>query len=296
MPDFPRDAPPGDTPALLPDGLSLGPVTLRSRDPEALVPFYRAAVGLDLLARAEGRVVLGAAGRPLVEIVRDAAAPLQPARAPGLFHLAVRVPDRAALAARLLAARRLGLRVGAADHLVSEALYLDDPDGNGVEIYRDRPREAWPATEDGTIAMETLPLNLAALAGEAAEGDGPAPAGTDMGHVHLKVSDLDAARHFWVDLVGFRVMAAYPGALFVSAGGYHHHLGFNVWHSAGGAAPPKGSTGLDHFEVRLPGDGIAALEGRLAAAGWPFARQNGGIVTADPSGNAVTFQPAEGSA
>ncbi|MBB6308613.1 VOC family protein [Xanthobacter tagetidis] len=292
MPDLRPDAHPGDAPALLPDGLALGPVTLRSRDPDALVPFYRAAVGLDVLARAEGGVVLGAGGRPLVEVVRDAAAPLPPARAPGLFHLAVRVPDRAALAARLLAARRLGLRLGASDHLVSEALYLDDPDGNGVEIYRDRPREAWPATEDGTIAMETLPLNLAALSGEATEEGGPAPAGTDMGHVHLKVSDLDAARRFWVDLVGFTVMAAYPGALFVSAGGYHHHLGLNVWHSAGGAPPPKGSTGLDHFEVRLPGDGVAALAGRLAAAGWPFARQDGGIVTADPSGNGVAFRAA----
>ncbi|MFG1359910.1 VOC family protein [Xanthobacter pseudotagetidis] len=287
----PDAAPAAGAPAPLPDSLALGPVTLVSRDPESLVPFYRAAVGLDVLARADGRVVLGAGGRPLVEIVRNAAAPLPPARAPGLFHLAVRVPDRAALAARLLAARRLGLRLGASDHLVSEALYLDDPDGNGIEIYRDRPRDAWPATEDGAIAMETLPLNLAALAAEAASEGGPAPAGTDMGHVHLKVSDLDAARRFWVDLVGMRVMAAYPGALFVSAGGYHHHLGLNAWHSAGAAPALKGSTGLDHFVVRLPAEGIAALAGRLSAANWPFERQDGALTAADPAGNRVVFQP-----
>ncbi|MEP9349523.1 VOC family protein [Xanthobacter sp. KR7-225] len=295
MPQATPAAPDARAPALLPDGLALGTVTLRSRDPGALVPFYRAAVGLDLMAREPARAVLGAGGRPLVEILRDAAAPLPPARAPGLFHLAVRVPDRPALGARLLAARRLGLRVGAADHLVSEALYLDDPDGNGVEIYRDRPRAAWPALEDGGIDMATLPLDLRALAG-AAPAEGPAPAGTDMGHVHLKVGDLDAARRFWVDLVGLRVMATYPGALFVSAGGYHHHLGLNVWHSAGAPPAPQGATGLDHFAVHLPADGIAALAGRLSAAGWPFERRDGALDTADPAGNRVMFRPEAAAA
>ena len=295
MPETTPAAPDARALASLPDGLALGTVTLRSRDPDALVPFYRAAVGLDLMAREPARVVLGAGGHPLVEILRDAAAPLPPARAPGLFHLAVRVPDRAALGTRLLAARRLGLRVGAADHLVSEALYLDDPDGNGVEIYRDRPRAAWPALEDGSIDMATLPLDLRALAGAALD-DGPAPAGTDMGHVHLKVSDLDAARHFWVEIVGMRVMAAYPGALFVSAGGYHHHLGLNVWHSAGAAPVPQGAAGLDHFAVHLPADGIAALAGRLSAAGWPFERRDGALVTADPAGNRVVFGPEAAAA
>lgn len=279
-------------PSVGPATLALGPVTLASANPDRLVPFYRDAVGLDFLASGD-RLVFGAGGRPLVEIERrpDAAAP--PRRAPGLFHMAIRVPDRAALAARLLALHGLGLRLGASDHLVSEALYVDDPDGNGIEIYRDRPEAEWPRNADGSIAMATLPLDLAALAREAPPAPGKAPAATDMGHVHLKVADLDAARRFWVDTVGLAVMARYPGALFVSAGGYHHHLGLNTWQSAGAPAPAAGTAGLDHFTVRLAAADLDALGARLSAAGVPFTRAaDGTIAAADPSGNRVAFLPA----
>ena len=280
------------SPETAPHDLALGAVALSSRDPERLIPFYRDGVGLDVLATGE-TTVLGAGGRPLVEITRRPDAARAPARAPGLFHMAIRVPDRSSLAARLLALHHMGLRMGASDHLVSEALYVDDPDGNGIEIYRDRPADEWPRSADGTIAMATLPLDLNALAREAPQAAQAAPAGTDMGHVHLKVSDLDAARRFWVDTVGLTVMARYPGALFVSADGYHHHLGLNTWQSSGAPAPAAGTAGLDHFTVRLPPASIEALGQRLAAAGVAFsAIEGGGLTLRDPSGNTAVFRPA----
>ncbi|MFG1376354.1 VOC family protein [Xanthobacter autotrophicus] len=279
-------------PETAPHDLALGAVTLTSRDPERLVPFYRDGLGLDVLSTGE-TVVLGAGGRPLVEIARRPDAARAAVRAPGLFHMAIRVPDRASLAARLLALHHMGLRMGASDHLVSEALYVDDPDGNGIEIYRDRPAEEWPRTPDGAIAMATLPLDLAALAREAPPAAHPAPAGTDMGHVHLKVSDLEAARRFWVDTVGLTIMARYPGALFVSADGYHHHLGLNTWQSSGAPAPTAGTAGLAHFTVRLPLAAVEALGQRLAAAGVEFtALEGGGLTVRDPSGNTAQFRPA----
>ncbi|MCG5237014.1 VOC family protein [Xanthobacter oligotrophicus] len=279
-------------PETAPHGLALGAVTLSSRDPERLIPFYRDGVGLDVLSTGE-TTVLGAGGRPLVEIARRPDAARAAVRAPGLFHMAIRVPDRASLAARLLALHHMGLRMGASDHLVSEALYVDDPDGNGIEIYRDRPADEWPRSADGTIAMATLPLDLNDLAREAPPAAQPAPAGTDMGHVHLKVSDLDAARRFWVDTVGLTIMARYPGALFVSADGYHHHLGLNTWQSSGAPAPAAGTAGLDHFTVRLPLASIEALGQRLAAAGVAFAAlEGGGLTVRDPSGNTAVFRPA----
>lgn len=279
----------GQDPVLLPDSLALGAVTLRSRDPGRLVPFYEKVAGLALLSRSDERAVLGAGGRPLVEIERARDATRPPERAPGLFHLALRVPDRVALAARLVALRDAGCRIGASDHLVSEALYVDDPDGNGIEIYRDRLREEWPRAADGGVAMQTLPLDLGALLVEAPSTPAPAPSGTDMGHVHLKVSDLDATRRFWVDVVGFHVMARYPGALFVSAGGYHHHLGLNVWHSRGAAPPPEGTTGLDHFAITVPTAALDDLAERLGSAGWPFVRGAGTLRVKDPSGNVAVF-------
>lgn len=279
------------SPETRPHHLSLGPVTLRSADPARLVPFYRDAVGLDLLSDGEAPM-LGAGNRPLVVLERHAGAGLPRRAAPGLFHMAIRVPDRESLATRLLAAHRLGLRLGASDHLVSEALYLDDPDGNGVEIYRDRPQAEWPYAGDGTIAMATLPLDLAALAREAPAALVPAPAATDMGHVHLKVNDLEAARRFWVDTVGLAIMARYPGALFLSADGYHHHLGLNTWQSSGAAAPTDDAAGLGQFVVRLPADAIAALAARLTAAGVATRMAGDGLVVRDPSGNTARFEPA----
>ena len=269
-------------------GLAMGAVHLRTRDATRLVPFYQQVVGLTELSRSADRVTLGAGGRPLVVLEQHPGLGPVPQRAPGLFHLAVRVPDRASLAARLHALRASGARFGASDHRVSEALYVDDPDGNGVEIYRDRPAEDWP-WEGTSIAMATEPLDLADLAAQAPPSAAvePAPAGTDMGHVHLKVTDLAATRAFWGDVVGLTLMAEYPGALFMAADGYHHHLGLNVWQSRGTAPAPAGTSGLDRLTLHLPPEGIAALHRRLAQAGWPVALDDGTLCFADPSGNGV---------
>lgn len=277
---------------IAPHDLVLGAVSLASPDPHRLIAFYRDLIGLEVMAEGDA-TVLGAGGRPLVEILARPQAPPAPRRAPGLFHMAIRVPDRASLAARLLALHGAGLRLGASDHLVSEALYVDDPDGNGVEIYRDLPRAEWPVQPDGSIAMQTLPLDIQSLAREAEVAGGPAPAATDMGHVHLKVNDLDAAKRFWVDTVGLTIMARYPGALFVSADGYHHHVGLNVWQSGGAPVPAAGTAGLDHFTVTLAANAFAALAARLAAAGVDTQPSlDGALRVVDPSGNGVEFRAA----
>jgi catechol 2,3-dioxygenase len=167
-----------------------------------------------------------------------------PQRATGLFHTAFLYPTRGQLGAALLrVARERAAFSGASDHLVSEALYLDDPDALGIELYRDRPREAWPAPNPGErVKMDTLPLDLHALADEA-EGDAT---GLRIGHVHLKVADVDAAIGFWTEEVGLELMTEWAGqAAFLAVGGYHHHIGVNAWYSRGAAPEPASGPGLD---------------------------------------------------
>jgi len=184
----------------------------------------------------------------------------------------VLVPSRRdlAFALRRLADERWPLD-GASDHLVSEALYLSDPDGNGIEIYRDRPRGDWPY-EDGRLQMATNALDLRNLLGELEGAGGPqrqAPPGTTIGHVHLQVAEIEHSEEFYSGLLGFDVVVrSYPGALFVSAGGYHHHIGMNTWHSAGSSPPRPGSVGLRSFEVKLPDDEeLRRILTRVRAAG-----------------------------
>ena len=235
-------------------------------------------------------VPLGVDGSPLVELVPGPDAPSRPPRSTGLFHLALLVPTRADLARTLRRVAGSGWPLsGASDHLVSEALYLSDPEGNGIELYRDRPRDEWPIAGD-SVEMATLPLDLESLLGEPG-GETAAvsmPEGTILGHVHLQVADLDAAEAFWVDALGLDVTArGYPGALFTSAGGYHHHVGLNTWAGPGAPSPPPGARGLVRFEVVLPDDDAvdeaAQRLGRVASVD----RVDGGVSATDPSGNTV---------
>jgi catechol 2,3-dioxygenase len=228
----------------------------------------------------------------VIELVSAPDAPRAPSFSTGLFHLAILVPDRAELARSLKRLAGAGWRLtGASDHLVSEALYLRDPEGNGIEIYRDRPREEWRRDGD-ELAMATLPLDLESVLGELENGDGPVdgmPAGTTMGHVHLQAADIPSAEAFYNGALGLDVMVrSYPGALFLAAGGYHHHLGLNTWQSQGAPAPPEGALGLDHYELVLP----SAAErdkaaDRLAQAGADPQRTDEGVLATDPSGNRV---------
>ena len=271
---------------------TLGDVVLTVADLDAQAAFYRDAIGLREIRRATDSVELGAPGdgAPLVTLIARPDAPPRPPRTTGLFHLALLVPSRADLARALNRVTGAGSRfTGASDHLVSEALYLDDPEGNGIEIYRDRPREEWTYTPSG-LEMATLPLDLEgvlASAPAADAGNGMAP-GTRIGHVHLQVASIPAAERFYTGALGFEPTArGYPGALFVSAGGYHHHVGLNIWGSEGAPAPPAGSRGLRHFTVVLPSD--VALARTLASAsdaGLDIGVDDDGrTVVVDPSGN-----------
>jgi catechol 2,3-dioxygenase len=274
----------------------VGAVRLRVADIDALATFYEDVIGLPTLTRENGLVALGADERtPLVELAAAPGASAPPPLSTGLFHLAILVPTRADLAAAVRRVRGAGWRfTGASDHLVSEALYLNDPEGNGIEIYRDRPREEWRHGPNGELEMATLPLGLRDVLREVValhDGVGPMPPGTRIGHVHLRVSELSAVERFYAGALEFDVMVrSYPGALFVSAGGYHHHIGLNTWQSAGAAPPPEGALGLDHFELVLPDE---TERDRLADALEPDAgplELEAGIRATDPSGNRVLLK------
>ncbi len=291
---------PGRPPAARIDpATSMGTVRLTVSDLSRSRDYYERAVGLTATELDDGSVGLGIPGaaRPLVELRGDPAAPRRNRRATGLFHLAVLLPSRADLALALvrLADAQAPLD-GASDHLVSEALYLSDPDGNGIEIYRDRPREEWPRA-NGTIAMDTLPLDLENVIGELADPEvrqAAVPTGTRIGHVHLQVSDLGQAESFYSGVLGFDVtVRGYPGALFVSAGGYHHHLGLNTWRSAGAGPPAPGSIGLRSFEIVLPDDReLSRVLDRVGKAGIAAEHDGDGSLIRDPSGNHVLLRAA----
>ncbi len=287
----------------LPAATTVGTVRLTVSDLARSQSFYERALGLEGVETDAGVVALYAHGaraagaEALVELYGDPSAPPLARRATGLFHLALLFPDRRALAFALarMAQNRYALD-GASDHLVSEALYLSDPDGNGIELYRDRPREQW-GYRDGQLQMATLPLDLDDLLGELRDAtaiEAHAPAGTRMGHVHLQVADLASTEAFYAGLLGFDVVVrGYPGALFVSAGGYHHHLGLNTWNSAGASAPAPGSIGLRSYDVVLPD--AAALDAvleRARAAGMTVAEAAEGALVRDPSGNGVLLRAA----
>ena len=277
----------------------MGTVTLTVGDLDAQAAFYGRAIGLQEQRRDGDVVELGAedADEPLVRLVADRDAPPRPPRTTGLFHLAVLVPSRAELARALNRVQGSGWQfTGASDHLVSEALYLDDPEGNGIEIYRDRPRDEWTYRPGGGLQMATLPLDVEGVLGSVPPGDTGEgmPAGTTMGHVHLQVRSIPEADDFYTGGIGFdAVVRGYPGALFVSAGGYHHHLGLNTWAGEGAAAPPVGARGLRFFEIVLPD--AAALQDATAgveAAGITLEREDGATAVVDPSGNRALLRSA----
>jgi catechol 2,3-dioxygenase len=283
----------------LPAETEIGHVHLQIADLDRSLTFYQDLLGFQRVSQDGTAAMLSATGRPPHQIAlseRPGAIP-KPPRTTGLYHTAIRFPTRRALAQTF---QRLVKDPwpfqGFADHTVSEALYLADPDGNGLELYADRPRERWPRP-NGQIEMGIDPLDVEDLLAEASGGAAPWTGmhpGTDIGHVHLQVSDLARAEDFYNDLLGLDVtLRGYPGALFLSAGGYHHHLGLNVWAGVGAPPAPPGAAGLVSFALLLPGRGAwNSLLVRLKETGvriedkWSY--ENGGsVLVRDPDGNGV---------
>jgi catechol 2,3-dioxygenase len=262
-------------------------------DLERVRGFYERTIGLVTLDEGNEVTRLGADGTAMIELLAAPGTTPRPARTTGLFHLAILVPSRLELARALRRIVRSGWSLnGASDHLVSEALYLSDPEANGIEIYRDRPRSEW-RYRDGKLEMSTLPLDLQSVASELGEAEpNGMPPGTRIGHIHLNVSDLESAEAFYVGLLGLEVtVRGYPGALFVASDGYHHHVGLNTWTGEGAPPPPPGARGLRRFELVTDGDAeLDRLERRLRDAGAEAARGPEGIELADPSANRILLR------
>ena len=282
-------------PAEIPTQTSLGAVHLTVSGLDTSLAYYTEAIGLDVLERGDGRATLGSGERALLGLVEEKGA--RPSRGySGLYHFALLVPKRVDLARWLAHVARDRVRlVGLSDHFVSEAIYLSDPDGHGIEIYCDRPRHLW---EGRVEAMTTMPLNVDSLLGEL---DDPAsepflglPTGTIMGHVHLKVATLPDTITFYRDVLGFGLMAQVGGqAAFLSVGGYHHHIGANTWESAGAPPPPPGTTALRYATIVLPtDDDRRRLLDRVAASGHEIRDLAEGPAVVDPSGNALLLAVA----
>ncbi len=286
---------------LLPADTRMAQVSLDVADLDALTRFYRDVLLLDVLAQRPSEVDLGRGAETLVTLRHRPDLPKGERRTAGLFHTALLHADRASLAATLasVAIRTPQLYTGSGDHLVSQAFYLDDPEGNGVELYWDRPRSQW-SWQQGRIVMDTLALDPNGFIGEhltdaardllsTAPDRRGALSGLDgtVGHVHLKVGDAQLAKHFYTDLLGFELTAEVPGAVFVSAGGYHHHMAMNTWSSAGtGLRAP--ALGLGRVDIALPdADQVARAATRLRDHGVPL-RDDGAVVELDdPWGNLV---------
>ncbi len=272
---------------------AIGLVSLTVADLARSVAFYVDAIGLVLLDQEHATATLGVVEKPLLLLTERTGArpwPREQRSYTGLYHFAILVPTRADLGRFVRHWLTLGLPLGQGDHLVSEALYLSDPDENGIEVYWDRPRNTWQ-WEGGKVQMGSGPVDIPGLLMEA-DRDGRAwqglPAGTRVGHIHLQIGQIAAGKFFYHDVLGFDIVSAMPSALFVSAGGYHHHIGMNTWHSQDAPPAPANTVGLRFFTVALPNeDALHTVVARIEAAGIAYTRERDGIGIRDPWGNAL---------
>ena len=279
----------------LPDAVHVGRVRLQVSDLARSLAYYEEVLGFRVLDRRGPIATLGPHGatNELVELHESPGAEPSPGRL-GLYHFAILLPELASLGRFLTHLAELGVRAGASDHLVSEALYLHDPDGLGIEVYADRPRESWEG-HGGELVMGTNPLNGGDLA--RAGGDQRwtgMPAGTRMGHVHLHVGDLGQAAAFYHGALGLDKMVwSYSGALFLAAGGYHHHLGVNTWAGPEATAPDPGNARLLEWEIVLPDEKSAEeAANSVSRSGASVSRIDRGWLTADPWGTVLRLVPA----
>jgi catechol 2,3-dioxygenase len=280
----------------LPEATRLGPVKLQVADLERSIDWYHRVLGFHASSLSSGGAWLTPDGTDhvLVELVELPGAQRGGLdRRLGLFHFAILLPDRPSLASFAEHVSESGEHVGASDHVVSEAFYFHDPDGLGIEVYADRPRESWQRI-DRELVMGTDPLNIRDLLATSHEAWRGMPAGTTMGHMHLHVGDLAKASDFFSETLGFdRIVLRYPGALFMSAGGYHHHLGTNTWAGPNAREPREDDARLVEWTILLPtAKDVTAVEENLSRSGAPVAVDGGSILTRDPWGTAIRIQPA----
>ncbi len=278
--------------AVLHPATEVGTVTLKVADLWRSLAFYTEVIGLQPFDQDEHIATLGAGQQAILTLEAVPGAQRPAAQDTGLYHAAILLPDRHALAIKVAQLEAIHYPFGYGDHLVSEAFYLSDPDGNGLELYRDRPRGEW-IWVDNHVLMATDPIDFDSFFAEI-DRDEPAlanpilPDGTRLGHVHLRVADIDVAEQFYHGLLGFDVTARLPGALFVSAGGYHHHVGMNTWESRGGKPPVEPAAGLREFSIVQPDIvELGRLTSRIEAAGVAVERGAGSTVLLDPFQNRI---------
>ena len=280
----------------LPAEAVLGYIYLTVSNMQRALDFYQNSLGMHLHWRDGQAAGLGAGRQDLLRLLENPAARLAP-RTTGLYHFALLTPSRVELARVLRQIIRTEAPIqGFSDHGVSEAIYLADPDGNGIEIYRDRPREEWPF-QNGMLEMLVDPLDIQALLGElngmSEDWAGLDPA-TTLGHVHLHVSELAVAESFYRDVIGFELMQRFGAqASFLSAGGYHHHLGINTWAGVGAPKPPPDSVGLRWYVIVLPTEeSLDRIVAGAQEAGVPLQKRDDGVHLHDPSGNGILLMVA----
>ncbi|MEC1681839.1 VOC family protein [Bacillus mojavensis] len=278
------------------EGTTIGYVKLTIRSLERSLQFYCNVIGFQVLKKTDRRAELTADGiRTLLILQENPSAVVLPERTvTGLYHFAILLPNRKELGIALARLIENGIAIGQGDHAVSEALYLSDPDGNGIEMYADRPRSTWQRDREGNYVMTTTAVDIESLLEEAGEERKTTlPNGTVIGHIHLHVSDLNEAKAFYTGVLGFDIVGDYAdmSALFVSAGGYHHHIGLNIW--AGRNAPPKpaNASGLDYYTVVLPHqEELKRVADRVKNAGYSIEETENHFHVKDPvSGAFIKF-------
>jgi len=276
----------------------VGMVALNVADLARSLEFYTASMGFTVLQHTDADAILGVAGTPLLLLREQAGARPWPTEGvTGLYHFAILVPTRADLGRWLRHFLDTGNPVpGQGDHLVSEALYIRDPDEHGIEVYRDRPRSEWH-WDNGRVQMASNPVDVRGLFAAAQESGQPwtgLSAGTTIGHIHLQIGDIRKAEAFYHGILGFDVVAAMPSALFVSAGGYHHHIGLNIWHSRGASPAPEHTASLRYYTLALPGDeALAAVVARIAAAGIDYQQVGEVVIVKDPWQNTILLHKGD---
>ena len=266
----------------------VGEVSINVLNLENAIAFYEDVIGLRVLQKTESKAVLTTDGKtPLLTLEQPEDVIPKEGRTSGLYHFALLLPTRSDLAVFLRHLLATEYRFGAADHAVSEALYITDPDGNGIEVYYDRPSSDWEWT-NGEVKMVTDPLDGNSILAESDAAWSGLPAGTLMGHIHLHVANLQDTEEFYVSGLGFKVVTRYDGALFTSTGDYHHHIGLNVWNGVGAPAPKKNSVGLNWFTlVYADEEARNKVVQQLKEIGADVSKTAQGNIVTDPSGNEI---------